>query len=95
MLRRLKALAIFLLVYVVIGLAASSSLAHLFDLAWIALLWTFMLVVTVAAAFKAWRVRREPGGFARLGETRGLWWVPRLFGGPHNGDRNAEPRPRG
>jgi len=74
---RLKPLAIFGSVCLVIGFGASlGSKAQPFDLMWIGLLWSFMLAITVAVALKAWDRRREPGALAHLADSRGLWLLP-------------------
>lgn len=77
MMHRLKPFAIFGSVCLAIAFGASlGSKARLVDLIWIGLLWSFMLAATLAMALKAWDRRREPGAFARLGDSRGLWLLP-------------------
>jgi hypothetical protein len=100
MVRHAKAFAIFPLFCLLIGLGArSGSRAHVFDLAWIGFVWTIIIAISVGILFKARGRWREPGGLARLGESRGLWLLPRgvkrwLFD-EHQHDGNAEPGPRG
>ena len=55
---RIEAFAIFLLFCLLIGLGAwSASRAHGFDMAWVSLLWTFIIVAGVHVLFKV-RTRR-------------------------------------
>jgi hypothetical protein len=75
MIRHIIALAIFLLVCLLIGLGARSGRAHVLDLAWVGLLWTFIFTAGVSVLFKARNRWREPGALASIA-GRGLWQLP-------------------
>ena len=78
MINRVKALAIFVAVCALIGLGASlGAKAHALDLVWIGLVWAMLIYVTVATVPKAWRQWNKPGGLEHLGESRGVWLLPR------------------
>jgi hypothetical protein len=100
MVRHAKAAAIFLLFCLLIGLGArSGNWTHVFDLAWIGFVWTIIIAISVGILFKTLGRWREPGGFARLGESRGLWLLPlgvkRWLFDEHQHGGDAEPDPHG
>ena len=67
---RIEAFAIFLLFCLLIGLGAwSASRAHVLDMAWVSLLWTFIIVAGVHVLFK---VRTRRLGLSSV-PTQGLW----------------------
>jgi len=96
----LKALLVFLLFCLLIGLGVSSgSQGHLFDLAWIGFGWALMILASVTVLFRAW-THRDPRELSSP-TRRGLWLLPlprgvlRWLFDEHQRDGNGERRPRG
>lgn len=76
MIRNIKALSIFLAVCLLLGMGVQSGPhAHFIDVAWISLVWTFIIVAGISVLLRIATRWRAQNGIASTA-NRGLWLLP-------------------